>query len=640
MLIAWKKFDGEIPRSPDYALPDHAAVETENCDLAYGELRGLRQPFLLKATVQAVKSAYTYDGLHFATWNRTTFAVKAPITNDAHDRFYYTDGQRFMVSTHADLSVNGGSPAVEYQAGVGSNATVTVAPGSPSSDLTSVAIYARVWNQSGTTINSNVVPVRTLTAYGVEEFNIPMSGTVGSDTVVTLTGWDSGSKVFEITSDNNERSTLSANSWYPALPSLSIIGGHTTSTVQVRLTHPVYEVRHYVATQVNQWGEESAPSEVASYEARAPVLPKVTVVLPLTSAGPPVISFRLYRSNSGTEATRFQFVEERNAPPGSTTTFDDKIERAELAEVLPTAGWQPPPQTLTGLCASPNGFLAAFRGSEVWFSEQNVPYAWDPLKAITLPYEVRGLVPHGGGFVVTTGGHPYYLAGTTPGSMSVTKLHNVQPGVHPRGVADLGDAVVYTSDDGLVFIVRDEATLDFTHHFFTRETWRERFGDYLQDLTLAVHDGALIGLFPNRNGFVIRLDEAKGAYSTSTIQGNDVFRLPQMDALYVARNDGVYTYDDGGLQNFRWKSKPVTTPLPTNFGACEVVLGGGSVSVSVYADGTLVRTFSATGEGSHKERLPAGFRARRWQVEVTSSTAGTRLQELYLATTLTELKNS
>lgn len=93
-VLAFRFFAGEIPRQPDTLLPENASQDAVNCDLAHGELRGLRGDRLERyGTSQggaAIRSVYTEDGINFFGWPYDVYPVKSLVVDDLHHRIYYT----------------------------------------------------------------------------------------------------------------------------------------------------------------------------------------------------------------------------------------------------------------------------------------------------------------------------------------------------------------------------------------------------------------------------------------------------------------------------------------------------------------------------------------------------------------------
>lgn len=95
-VIPFRGFGGEIPRLPIHMLPEPAAAYALNCDLAHGELRGLRGNLTLASGIKgvvdgrAIRSVYTENGTAFFGWAYDAYVVKSQVVDDLHYRIYYT----------------------------------------------------------------------------------------------------------------------------------------------------------------------------------------------------------------------------------------------------------------------------------------------------------------------------------------------------------------------------------------------------------------------------------------------------------------------------------------------------------------------------------------------------------------------
>ena len=117
------------------------------------------------------------------------------------------------------------------------------------------------------------------------------------------------------------------------------------------------DTRFYVATLVTNWGEESAPGPVSAM-LTVDQTDGVTVDHPASYATDRgIIGWRLYRSNTGSAGTSFQFVDGTLTAEGAANSgwdsvnscfqlsagYTDAKKSAELGEVLPSLTWLPPP---------------------------------------------------------------------------------------------------------------------------------------------------------------------------------------------------------------------------------------------------------------------------------------------------------
>jgi hypothetical protein len=425
------------------------------------------------------------------------------------------------------------------------------------------------------------------------------------------------------------------------------------------MKYGVNETRAYVYTNVNIFGEESKPSEPVTVELGHGQSIELYGTFKQPSSDYALIDkLRSYATNSTSQGNADWYFESEGGAlsgvaRGATLAFSGiRIKKpAEYGERLSTQDYDLPDAGTTGLCSLPNGFFAAHRNvsggtgagmNELCFTEPYHPHAWPIKYRMTFPWDIVAIKPHGTGLVVTTKGHPYYVYGAHPESMSSTKLQAMQAGVSKRAIVDIGSHVIYASHDGLVAVQNTDVNLEMSQKFFTREKWRELYGSKLAYLALASHDGNLIGYFTDgvTDGFTIRMDEAAGAYTKSIKFGTTHFVSPVSDTLYFSGVPGVtnklYAYASGtAQQSYTWHSKDTIMPKPISFGAGHIILddtASGTVTLVIYADGAIKQTVNMTASGFF--RMPSGFLARRWSVKITS---GRTIKELYISTTMGEL---
>ena len=82
-----------------------------------------------------------------------------------------------------------------------------------------------------------------------------------------------------------------------------------------------------------------------------------------------------------------------------------------------------------------------------------------------------------------------------------------------------------------------------------------------------------------------------------------------------------------------FKSKVFKAPYPTNFSCAELVADSFPTTVRIFADGARVHEQVLTERGPF--RLPSGFMAYDWQVEIVTTGA---VQGLVLANNMRELR--
>lgn len=462
-----------------------------------------------------------------------------------------------------------------------------------------------------------------------------------------------------------------------------------TATIGGTATSDLGTARIYVRTFITSLGEESQPSPVSNSVYWKPGQTVTLSGFTLPPTGRLITKERIYRAQTTLSGTLLYFIAERDI---STEDFLDDIPSTAINEPLPSTDWDKPIDTLKGLIALPNGNMAAFSGKNVYFCEPWRPHAWPDKYSLTCDFDIVGLGAFGGSVVVMTTGHPYIVSGTHPDSMHMEKLELNFPCVSARGIEDLGYSVAYPSTDGLVIASSSGPQL-VTAGILTREAWErlrpntihsgQRNGRYYctyqrDDVSLGLVTETIIIDTTGQQPFIVRAD----------IKPDAMFYDITTGGLFYIVGSTIYEFDFIGKPNmsYSWKSKEYIVPKPTNFGAIlidadpvmseydmsvvdqqreedlaynqaaidgvqvgelaandvdEFSLNGDNLrqitsssyecSVSIYADDKLVANVKTVNKMA---RLPAGFLARKWAVQVNGDV---RVLEITLASTGFEL---
>jgi hypothetical protein len=388
------------------------------------------------------------------------------------------------------------------------------------------------------------------------------------------------------------------------------------------------ETYFYVYTFVNDWGWESAPSPVSLQHDRPSDATATLSGFASAPAGNYQINrIRIYRTQTGASgATEFFFL--REIPMGTSVAADDN---RDLGEVLPTTKWLTPPDDLSHLTPMWNGMLGGLSGNAVRFCEPYVPYAW-PIDYELIPPDSKpvALGVFGQSLLVLTTSRPLLVAGSSPESLDQQLLEIPQGCVAPRSVAAMGTGVAWASEDGLCWYGAGGARI-VTAGLMTREDWQALvpssiIGRFFEGLYFGSYDDGT-----GRKAFFIDPMNPTGVFFLST--GYEALYFDELkDQLYVAAGTNVQKWDAGSSMTVRFRSKHFSAPRPVNFAAAEVTADAYPVTLRVYADGVLRHT--QTVANREPFRLPSGFMATRWELEVEGVQA---VQSVTMATSIAEL---
>lgn len=675
-LLAIDTFSGMFPRTPSHLLPDNAAQWCLDCDLAHGDLRGLVDVQNMLVATSNVGSLYVTGGKYAWSTSPGVQFVEGPQPATSAARVYYMTaaaGSQTLwafLKGDADIGLNQVPLVKAFKVGVPAptKPPVVTTKDKTTWPLGATSLKVTYWYEHmGTKYQvSSPVTVTTVArsftlspAPPARTAAVPASGSTAATTgtpaesvlVVQVDGVDkAGTVVFSMVSDNSSYATTA----------LEVPGG-VNATISadgvVKLLFRTYESRGYLLTHVNDLGEESAPSDAVSVNIDAMHIVTVSATAPTNFAGYRALAkYRYYRTAvSTTGVAGFQFLADKTSP----TAFDDTTETAALGEPPPGDYYGLPP--VGGVCLSyaGTGMLAIGKGNTVYFSEPYLAHAWNPFNYVTLPYTVVNMQDSQAGLVVLTEGGPYLVTGVTPDAMSPYKLPVIQGCLGKLGVADLGDAVAFVSNDGVVITSGGDASLDLSQKFWTRDDWRPSWASY--DLRLAYHDGCIYGSYPSTAsnsgkpvyGFALRLDDAAGTLTYTNYKMDAVAYAPDQDGMFFSSGKQIYKMSSATnwtrVKEFKWHSKVFVLPKPENFGVMQIVLEADrsgappKVTVEVFAEKgpTLamdkVHTQAFEGIGYHTARLPPGFLARHWSFQIIGS-AGI-VKQFHVATTGVELGN-
>lgn len=443
---------------------------------------------------------------------------------------------------------------------------------------------------------------------------------------------------------------------YPLnFPTVTTSGG--TSTVMV--------TRSYVYTWVTEFGEEGAPSAPSLTTGKQDDTWSVTITPPtvLEQANRRLSKARIYRTitaSTGT-TTYFQVAEvELTTTLYSDTKTDAQISgNAQLSSTLYT----PPPSDLAGFATMPNGMTVGFRTNEVWFSEPYRPHAWPATYTLTVDSTIVGIGVIGQTAIVCTRTSIYACTGTHPSVVTQSSISTIEPCLSRGSILSTPTGVFYASPNGIA-AVTPTGIVNATEKLFTREKWQSEFqlpklraarlgSIYYMFTTVASGCFQETAFEPTAfekadftgavSGGMVDASDARTAYVrlSATSPTFNVWNDVWTNEVFVLRNGVLYQIElaEGRPRSeYTWKSKRFQMPNRRNLEAMKIYFDNpeGLTSlgtVKVYADDRLVTTRALTRSGDLM-RLPSGFKADFWQVEVTTKVI---ISSIQTATSVKEL---
>lgn len=459
-----------------------------------------------------------------------------------------------------------------------------------------------------------------------------------------------------------------------AAPSINISGGSAPA-----------ETRAYVYTWVSAYGEEGPPSPPILASGNASGIWTVTTTAPgsTVTAGRQLSHVRIYRTITGTTgSTTYYFVAEIAI---GSTVYVDEVPTTTVAanNILRSTLWSEPPSDLKGMTPMPNGIIAGFRANEVWFCEPYRPHAWPSAYTLAVDGEIVGLGVTGQSLVVCTKISPYIITGVNPASMSISKIATNEPCLSRGSIVSTPAGVVFASPNGLI-LCAPGVTQNITRQIISKDLWLDqtRFLNLTSLYAATFNNQYYCWGTPGGNTFDPNAFNAEaftqvdytGAYTGAVIDIGDArlgytklsSELPTENCwtdnwtgeVLVIRDGVVYWLDlapSRTKESFVWRSKVIETPSQKNIGAMRIFFdtydwlpdlnptpNASLVQelaedqwglVRIYADGVhrYTREIRRSGEIF---RLPSGFKAGYWQVEIESRV---KIYSVELASTAKEL---
>ena len=619
MYFKLKTFNGIAPLLEPRLLKEEVGVTAENVNLDRGNLTPLfNNSFQKNLNGNDITSYYRYK------FGGTTYNLEfvedvdvqpGPIADDAFDRLYWT-GQTFPRMASSTQITTGGSgayPRSSFRLGIEAPATAPVA-GIPSG------------TDDGTQIKFSTAYVMTfVSAFGEEG---PPS--LASNVMTKVDGQTiqvTGIRPQQVKSDTNYGYTKSSNALFAttagnAAATISIANGaaHGLSVGDpVAFTNAastsgssdltLIDLSTYVvASVVNSSSFTITLNQIGG----AANTTTTTIDVLLDFKG----TKRLYRSNTGSNTTDFQFVAELNM---STGFYNDNKNNDQLGEIIPSTFHIAPPDDnstlypngqMKGLTAIGNGIFAGFSGKRLCFSEPFLPHAWPVAYRITLEDEIVGISMAGNVLFIGTKGTNYIAAGTDPQAMSIQKLEAAEPLKYKKSLVDMGGYCIYSGPDGLIGVENGQVT-HLTQGLLSAEQWRN--GYIVQ--SAGMHEGKYVGQnsLPAQNPTGIIFDARAGLNALTTVSSlvdtsnntrlynKGFFTDPDTNELYLL-NGGLaqnpmpsiqiekFATNAGDSNRYRtltFKSKQFVLPRPSSMNFVKVEAdsyGGSGVTIKVYGD--------------------------------------------------------
>jgi len=326
------------------------------------------------------------------------------------------------------------------------------------------------------------------------------------------------------------------------------------------------DTRFYVMTYVNANGYESAPGPVNPTAVHVGPDTSVYIFSPQSSDVGyhpavyekniiqdyvPILSARLYRTNTGTTETGYQFITEVGL--SNYTFLVEDVENQDLGELLVTEGWDVPPPYVTAGCKMANGTYLLVHEYTVYMSIPGVIYAFPVLYTQVVKDKLLHIEAVGTAAVALTDGGPYLIAGGSPDVMEVVKLPFYQACLSVRAVSVYLDLVIYPAQDGLMGVTAAGKVVNLTEGVFEEQPWREAYD--LSDLISEVYDGTYYAWEKSSgNGFAFHIQSRAFQPLDTDLWGSSGSGMTRAVGLkYDGLSDSFYMSDTAGGILYEWE---------------------------------------------------------------------------------------
>jgi hypothetical protein len=618
--------------------------------------------------------------------------IQSPTADDQFERFYWA-GQGVPPTYNTKARIASGAAA--YKLGI---PAPSVAPSVSRSSgkyylQASGAMFramggvSKLYNTKAYTNDTGSMGTGGVDDVAYEQFGATQakSSTRGNlDTSPTSVPTDTARNLHALRGQNAEMrySTLVSGNHITISDTGEVTTGVPAQPVTATSTDPyegmgLQETRAYVYTWVSEYGEEGPPSPSTLYDgwSEDPWVIGITPPTLLDTTDRALTKVRIYRTITAVGgATTFFRVIELDI---SETSFTDDLatEATSGNTILESTFWTAPPEGLLGMVAMPNGIIAGWRANEIWFCEPYRPHAWPVLYTLAVEFPIVGFGVLGQTLVALTSGSPYAISGINPASMTLSRIASNQACLSRGSIVNTPTGVAYASPDGVAVAGPSGAEI-VTRDLITKDLWLDP-DNYLNipaTRAVALNGGYYAwgsvgsGCFESTafDGGRFLQDDFTGSYDARVSYTKLYSETPTYNCYadnwtgeaLVVRDGTVYWMDLANKRphtSYIWRSKVFEAPNQRSFEAMRIwfsllndtpelnpVPNTNPVQTlaedqwglaRVYADGNLKFTRELRSSGV-LFRLPSGFKAQFWQVEIE---ARVKINSVELATTAKEL---
>jgi hypothetical protein len=301
----------------------------------------------------------------------------------------------------------------------------------------------------------------------------------------------------------------------------------------------------------------------------------------------------------------------------------------DMGDSCPSTGWDEPPATLSGLIEYQNQTIAGFVDNIVYVSEPMYYHAFPADYQYKVDYPIVGLAFFNSMLIVLTQSHPIVLIGSDPASLTKIVLPYHAPCLSATSIVSTPYGVFWASRFGIMWTDGNQVKC-ITERIMSKDDWSAWFPTtpYSSSYIVCAYNRGRLYYFKYGTdlGFWLEVESPENGIHSLNL-GASIFGTfcKENDVFYViANSSGSYQICEfeSTSQSYliwTWKSFKKTEQNKINYSWLKIIgdfESGASVSVKVWADGVLKKTYTITASGIYP--LPAGYKAREWEIEMIS----------------------
>ena len=602
--IKLKTFGGLAPKLSSRLLKDELATTATDVNLESGRLVPVTDnsdTLTLSNSSRQSIFKYTDSPERWLQFDEDVNVVRGPLPGDVNDTIYFT-GQSFPKMGRS-AQIVGGS--------VFPNASFRLGIPAPTAAPTVALVAATQFDALIAFVDaSSVITITTSTSGSAAAHGAVVGEFVNIQGFSTTNGVDADNingtyKIKTVPSTSTFTIELSQAASSTGNSATVSNGAKFGDNSDAELD---YETS-YVYTFVSAFGEEGPPSPASTVITTDDNMTVAISGLETSTSisNTNLTKKRIYRSNTGSNTTDFQFVTELVL---SATTYTDVSKNSELAEIIPSTSWIGPPDDdstlypdgpLKGLLALPGGVLAGFTGKRLCLSEPFQPHAWPVAYRLTLDEPIVSIAATSNGIIVGTEGTPYLVTGTSPASMSSIKIETAEACLNKRSMVDMGESVMFAGPDGLL-AARGVQVINATEQLISPAQWQANY--YPSTITGFYWQGRYVGFYNTGSGFGgFIFDPRQGANAFVDLDAGGLIRGgftdPDDNELYLIIGNKIKKFQGSSTNlTYNWKSKDFSMARPTSMGFAKVDAEAYPVTIKVYGDGSVIYNATISTSGS------------------------------------------